>query len=91
MTRSNSEVAPKRLFTFVWCADCEEPTIQGMDVRVVLHLYGNRSSDFPKAADTPPTTWRAERPMSKGVITHAIAVCLRALKGQFLEKHITSS
>lgn len=32
-----------------------------MDVRVVLHLYGNRSSDFPEAADRPPSSWWAEK------------------------------
>ena len=47
----------ERLCTVVWSTDCEKPAVQGVDVRVVLHLYGNHSSDFPEAADSPPTTW----------------------------------
>lgn len=56
----------ERLCTVVWCTDCEEPAVQGVDVRVVLHLYGNHSGDFPEAANSPPTTWW-ENPMLRAV------------------------
>lgn len=47
--------------TFMWCTQCEESTVQGMNVRVVLHLQGNRAVDFRKAFDHPPTTCKQKK------------------------------
>lgn len=59
---NNCIIIPVCLHTSVWCTKCEEPSIQSMNVGVVLHLYGNRSCNLSKTTDTPPTIWGAEKP-----------------------------
>lgn len=48
--------------TVVRCTECEESTVKGMDVCIVLHFYGNCPGDVAEALGAPPASWSAVEP-----------------------------
>lgn len=52
------EIKRARGLTLVRRTNCEKPRVQGMDVRIVVHLDSDRAHDLAKMSDGPPTAWR---------------------------------